>query len=315
MDIHSNARTCPNSRATIVDHIKAKAWTSDQAFALGVSIRTGFKWWRRFRTEGPTGLQDRSSRPKQVANRTGPQREQLILRLRECGQTAREIAVKLRMPRSTVSAILQRHGVGRLSDLQPSEPVRRYEHKAPGEMLHLDVKKLGRIRGVGHRITGDRRTRARGVGWEFVHVAIDDASRILHAEVLPDERGATCAAFLRRAVLHYRRLGIVAEQILTDNGSGYTSHVFRRTVALERLQHLRTRPYRPCTNGKAERVIQTMLREWAYARPYRRSRDRTRTLRTWIGYYNRWRPHGSLAGNPPLSRLDTPVNNVSGNYS
>ena len=303
MDIHSNARTCPNSRATIVDHIKAKAWTSDQAFALGVSIRTGFKWWRRFRTEGPTGLQDRSSRPKQVANRTGPQREQLILRLRECGQTAREIAVKLRMPRSTVSAILQRHGVGRLSDLQPSEPVRRYEHKAPGEMLHLDVKKLGRIRGVGHRITGDRRTRARGVGWEFVHVAIDDYSRLAYVEVLANEEATTTAAFLRRALAFYRLHGIRVRRLLTDNAKNYTAHAFLALCAARRIHPRRTRPYRPCTNGKAERFIQTLLREWAYKRPYTSSRRRTAALPRWLHRYNHHRPHGSLGGLSPIARV------------
>jgi transposase InsO family protein len=179
----------------------------------------------------------------------------------------------------------------------------------------LDIKKLGRIARVGHRITGDRRDRSRGVGWEYVHVAIDDASRLLYAEVLPDECGVTCAAFLRRALAYYRRLDVVAKQLLTDNGVGYRSHVFAHACAREHVQHLRTRPYRPCTNGKAERVIQTLLREWAYARPYRRSRDRTRALRVWLDYYNRWRPHGSLAGDTPLSRLATPVNNVSGNYT
>lgn len=244
---------------------------------------------------------------------TGQDRTDLIVLLRRCRLSGPAIARVLRMPRSTVGRVLLRERLGRCRPSRAS--VVRYQRQRPGELIHLDIKKLGRIERPGHRITGNPRDTVRGAGWEFVHVAIDDASRVVYAEVLPDERGTTCAAFLRRAVLHYRRLGIVAEQVLTDNGSGYTSHVFRRAVVLERLQHLRTRPYRPCTNGKAERVIQTMLREWAYARPYRRSRDRTRTLRTWIDYYNRWRPHGSLAGNSPLSRLDTRVNNVSGNYS
>lgn len=303
MDMHSNARTCPNSRATIVEHIRAGAWSSDHAFALGVSVRTGFKWWQRFRAEGLTGLQDRSSRPKEVANRTSPQREQLVLRLRECGLSAREIAVKLRMPRSTVSAILKRLGVGRLSNLQPSEPVRRYEHKAPGDLLHLDVKKLGRIRGIGHRITGDRRSRARGAGWEYVHVAIDDYSRLAYVEVLANEEGTTTAAFLRRALAFFRHHDIRVRRVLTDNAKNYTAHVFQALCAGCTIAHRRTRPYRPCTNGKAERFIQTLLREWAYRRPYTSSRRRIAALPRWLHRYNHHRPHGSLGGQSPIARV------------
>jgi transposase InsO family protein len=303
MDIHSNARTCPNSRATIVDHVRAGAWTSDQAFALGVSVRTGFKWWQRYRTEGPAGLQDRSSRPETIANRTSPGREQLVLRLRGCGLVAREIAAKLHMPRSTVSAILQRHGVGRLSDLQPPEPVRRYEHTAPGELVHLDVKKLGRIRGIGHRITGDRRTRARGVGWEFVHVAIDDYSRLAYVEVLANEEAITTAAFLRRALAFFRVHGIRVRRLLTDNAKNYTAHAFLALCTARGIAPRRTRPYRPCTNGKAERFIQTLLREWAYRRPYTSSRRRTAALPHWLRRYNHHRPHGSLGGLSPIARV------------
>lgn len=314
MNSHSRARTTPLSRAELVRRIEDEGVpVAEAAFRAGVSVRTAYKWRARAREDGRDNLVDRRSVPERMPRITGQDRTALIVLLRRCRLSGPAIARVLRMPRSTVGRVLLRERLGRCRPSRAS--VVRYQRQRPGELIHFDIKKLGRIERPGHRITGNPRDTVRGAGWEFVHVAIDDASRILHAEVLPDERGATCAAFLRRAVLHYRRLGIVAEQILTDNGSGYTSHVFRRTVALERLQHLRTRPYRPCTNGKAERVIQTMLREWAYARPYRRSRDRTRILRTWIDYYNRWRPHGSLAGNPPLSRLDTPVNNVSGNYS
>jgi len=304
MDMHSNARTCPNSRATIVEHIKAGAWSSDQAFALGVSVRTGFKWWQRFRAEGLSGLRDRSSRPRQVANRTSPEREQLVLRLRECGLNAREIAVKLRMPRSTVSAVLKRHGVSRLCDLQPSEPPRRYEHKAPGDLLHLDVKKLGRIRGVGHRITGDRRVRARGVGWEYVHVAIDDYSRLAYVEVLANEEATTTAAFLRRALAFFRLHGVRVRRILTDNAKNYTAEAFQALCTSRTIEHRRTRPYRPRTNGKAERFIQTLLREWAYKRPYTSSRRRTAALPRWLYRYNHHRPHGSLGGKSPIARVD-----------
>lgn len=314
MNSHSRARTTPLSRADLIRRIEDEGVpVAEAAFRAGISVRTAYKWRARAREDGRENLVDRRSVPERMPRLTGQDRTALIVLLRRCRLSGPAIARVLGMPRSTVGRVLLRERLGRCRPSRAS--VVRYQRQRPGELIHLDIKKLGRIERPGHRITGNPRDTVRGAGWEFVHVAIDDASRVVHAEVLPDERGSTCAAFLHRAVLQYRRLGIVAEQILTDNGSGYTSHVFRRTVVLERLQHLRTRPYRPCTNGKAERVIQTMLREWAYARPYRRSRDRTRTLRPWIDYYNRWRPHGSLAGNPPLSRLDTPVNNVSGNYS
>jgi len=303
MDLHSNARTCPHSRATIVDHVRAGGWSSEQAFALGVSVRTGFKWWQRFRAEGVAGLQDRSSRPNQIAKRTAPAREQLVLRLRECGLYAREIAAKLRMPRSTVSAILKRHAAGRLSDLAPSEPARRYEQKSPGELLHLDVKKLGRIRGLGHRVTGDRAMRARGAGWEYVHVAIDDYSRLAYVEVLANEEATTTSAFLRRALAFFRIHGIRVRRLLTDNAKNYTAHAFQALCHSRSINHRRTRPYRPCTNGKAERFIQTLLREWAYKRPYTSSRRRTAALPRWIHRYNHHRPHGSLGGRSPITRV------------
>ena len=303
MDIHSNARTCPNSRATIVEHMKAKAWSSDQAFAMGVSVRTGFKWWQRFRESGTAGLQDRSSRPHAVPNRTSAERTELVLQLRRCRLIAREIAAKLQMPRSTVSAVLKRHGVGRLSDLEPPQAVVRYEHDAPGDLLHLDVKKLGRIRGIGHRFTGDRTVRARGVGWEYVHVAIDDHSRLAYVEVLANELATTTAGFLRRALAFYRTHRVRIRRVLTDNAMTYTSHLFQELCSQRAIKHRRTRPYRPCTNGKAERFIQTMLREWAYKRPYASSRRRTAALPRWLHRYNHHRPHGSLDGASPISRV------------
>jgi transposase InsO family protein len=303
MDIHSNARTCPNSRATIVEHLKARAWNEDQAFAMGVSVRTGFKWQRRFRHEGVAGLQDRSSRPHQIPNETTPERTELILQLRRCRVTAREISARLHMPRSTVSAVLKRHGLGRLRDLEPPEPVRRYEHALPGDLLHLDVKKLVRIRGVGHRITGDRSVQARGVGWEYVHVAIDDHSRLAYVEVLANEQAITTARFLRRALAFYRTHRIRIRGLLTDNGKGYTANLFKALCVKRCIQQRFTRPYRPCTNGKAERFIQTMLREWAYKRPYASSRQRTAALPRWLHRYNHHRPHGSLGGVPPITRV------------
>lgn len=303
MDIHSNARTCPNSRATIVAHLRAGAWSDDQAFAMGVSLRTGFKWGRRFREEGLDSLQDRSSRPHEIPSETPPERAALILLLRRCRLTAREIGIKLRMPRSTVSAVLKRHGMGRLSDSEPLQPVVRYEHDAPGDLLHLDVKKLARIGRVGHRMTGDRSVRARGVGWEYVHVAIDDHSRLAYVEVLANEQGATTAAFLRRALAFFRAHGIRIRRILTDNGKNYTSHVFQGLCTSREIKRSLTRPYRPCTNGKAERFIQTLIREWAYKRPYGSSRRRTAWLPRWLHRYNHRRPHGSLGGLPPIARV------------
>ena len=305
MNIHSNARTCPNSRATITDHMKAGAWCPDQAFAMGVSVRTGFKWWRRYREEGGGGLLDRSSRPHRIPNQTCAGRTELVLRLRGCRLTALEIATKLRMPRSTVSAILKRHGLSRLRDLEPCEPIIRYEHEAPGDLLHLDVKKLGRIRGIGHRITGDRRQRSRGVGWEFVHVAVDDHSRLAYVEVLANEEALTTAAFLRRALIFFRRHGVRVKRVLTDNAKNYTSNVFRGLCDQRTIRRSLTRPYRPRTNGKAERFIQTMLREWAYKRPYSSSARRRAALPRWLNRYNHHRPHGSLGGQSPIARVAT----------
>ena len=305
MNIHSNARTCPNSRAVIVDHVRAGAWSEDQAAAMGVSARTGFKWWRRFREAGAAGLVDRSSRPQRIPNRTSPQRTELVLRLRRCRLTAHEIAAKLRMPRSTVSAILKRHGLARLRFLEPTEPVVRYEHAGPGDLIHLDVKKLGRIRGIGHRMTGDRRDRHRGAGWEAVHVAIDDHSRLAYVEVLANEEGPTTAGFLRRALIFFSRHGIRVKRVLTDNAKTYTAHLFQQLCAQHFIRHKRTRPYRPQTNGKAERFIQTMLREWAYKRPYKSSSRRRAALPRWLDRYNHRRPHGSLGGQSPIARVVT----------
>jgi transposase InsO family protein len=316
MDIHSNARTCPNSRATIVEHVRAKAWCSEQAFAMGVSVRTGYKWWRRFREHGLAGLQERSSRPHEIPNQTSPERSELVLRLRGCRLTAREIAAKLRMPRSTVSAVLKRRRAGRLRELEPPQPVLRYEHAAAGDLLHLDVKKLGRIRGIGHRITGDRRSRTRGAGWEYVHVAIDDYSRLAYVEVLANEEATTTVAFLRRAVAFYRIHGIRIRRVLTDNAKNYTSHPFRGLCLARTIEHWRTRPYRPCTNGKAERFIQTLLREWAYKRPYTSSGRRTAALPRWLHRYNHSRPHGGLDGESPITRVVAKaVNNLPGKHT
>jgi transposase InsO family protein len=248
-------------------------------------------------------LQDRSSRPHLNRRQTGAPRAKRIEKLRRQRLTAAQIAARLGMPRSTVAAVLKRLGLERLSRLTPKPTVVRYERSKPGEMLHLDTKKLGRFRRVGHRITGDRRrARARG-GYEFAHVCIDDHSRVAYVELLADERAETAAAFLRRAVRWFRKRGVSTERVLTDNGGCYRSHDFANACHELGVSPRKTRPYRPETNGKAERFIQTMLREWAYQRPYRTSNQRAKRLAPWLSYYNRTRPHSALKGLPPQSRI------------
>jgi transposase InsO family protein len=228
----------------------------------------------------------------------------MILLLRRTKMTGPQIARDLKRPRATVARILKRAGLERLAKLEPREPENRYQHRRPGDLLHLDVKKLGRISGYyGHRITGNRRGQRKGAGWDYVHVAIDDASRVAYAEVLRDETGETSAAFLRRAQTWFKTLGIRVRRILTDNGSGYIARRFAHELERLRVVHKRTRPFRPRTNGKAERFIQTLIREWAYIRPYLTSAARAHVLPRWLAHYNRRRPHGSLDGLPPFSRL------------
>jgi transposase InsO family protein len=288
----------------LVERMSSAAWSADRAAAaLGITPRTAFKWLARYRADGHPGLSDRSSRPHRLSRLTDEARCKLVLRLRCSRMTGLQIARRLRMPRSTVAAILRRARLSRLRDLEPPQPIVRYERERPGELIHLDVKKLGRIERIGHRITGDRRSRCRGAGWEYVHVAIDDASRLAYVEVLANEQADTTAGFLRRALIFYRRHGIRVQRVMTDNGSAYVSHLFAQLCEASRLRHVRTRPYTPRTNGKAERLIQTLLREWAYFRPYRSSRRRTAALPRWLTHYNHRRPHGSLNGQTPISRV------------
>jgi len=302
MNLHSGARSCPASRALLIERVRRGTRISDAARAAGISRRSAYKWIARHAAEGGAGLRDRSSRPRSSPAALAIETVGCILYLRQLRMTAVRIATSLELPRSTVARVLQRHGLSRLRALDAQEPPRRYSRRHPGELLHLDVKKLGRISGFyGHRITGDRSRRHRGAGWDFVHVAIDDASRLAYAEVLANEHGDTSAAFLARAAAWFRRHDIRVREVLTDNGSGYVSACFGLACARLRIQHLRTRPYRPCTNGKAERFIQTLLREWAYVRPYRTSGLRARALPIFLGYYNRERPHGSLGGRSPIS--------------
>jgi len=305
MNVHSLARHTPFGRETLVNRVLREGWSVSQAVAqLGISTRTGYKWLARYRLEGAAGLRDRSSRPHRSPARTDAVREELVLTLRRSRQSGPQISRRLRMPKATVARVLKRAGLHRLRYLDPPEPVKRYERERPGELLHLDVKKLARIAGrVGHRIHGDRSKSIDGAGWEFVHVCIDDNSRLAYAEILPDEQGPTATSFLRRALAFYRQHGIRVERVLTDNGACYRSHVFRALCLGRSIRVLKTRPYRPQTNGKAERLIQTLLRDWAYARPYTHSRFRARALKPWLRYYNHSRPHGSLDGKPPVSRL------------
>lgn len=304
MRLHGNARTTLRTRLEMAQLVEAGQGAGVVADALGVSHHTVRKWARRYREAGLQGLADRSSAPKHRPRQTPRWRVREILALRRQRRTSTEIAQRLRMARSTVCAVLRREGMSRLPPLQAPPPVVRYERKRPGELLHLDTKKLGKIQGVGHRIHGNRRTRQRGIGWEFAHVCIDDHTRLAYVEVLPDERGATAAAFLARAVAWFVELGVQTERVLTDNGSCYLSKVFAAAAQDLGIRHLRTKPYTPRTNGKAERLIQTLLREWAYAEAYRTSRRRTGALKRYLRRYNQQRPHASLDYRPPISRLD-----------
>lgn len=301
---HRNARTCPFSRRLLVDRVLERGTSvAEAASAAGISVRTAYKWLARFRSEGIAGLEDRGSAARCIPHRTSAARVRRIVALRYRRLTAWEIATRLRMAPATVSAILRRLGLGRLTALEPKPVVRRYERAMPGELVHVDVKLLGRIGRVGHRITGDRRSRVRGIGWEYVHVAIDDASRFAYVEVLDDQKGVTAVAFFDRARRVFARRRITIERVMTDNGSAYVSRRFRQACKRWGVRHLRTQPYRPETNGKAERFIQTMIRGWAYRRPYRTSNQRTQALPKWLRYYNEQKPHRALGMISPITRL------------
>lgn len=304
MELHKNARTCPASRMLLIQRIQAGIPLTSAAEAAGISRRTAWKWQRRYQEAGAAALVDRSSRPQRSPRQTPPILVEEILRLRHRRQTGPQIASRVRSSPATVARILARHGLSRLKNLDPKPPVFRYQRDHPGELIHIDTKKLGRIKVIGHRITGIRTHRAKGtVGWEFVHVAVDDASRLAYAEVLANERSPTSAAFLRRLVAWYSHNGITVTAVMTDNGSCYISHRFAAACRSLSIRHLRTRPYRPCTNGKAERFIQTLLRGWAYRRPYPTSAQRTLRLPKFLTYYNHRRPHASLKRQTPAHYL------------
>ncbi len=322
MKLHANARTCPHSRRLAVDRVGREGWTlAAAAEAAGVSVRTVSKWRSRYREEGEPGLLDRCSAPSLVPLRTGEERIALIAALRRLRMTGAEIAETLAMPDSTVSGILTRNGLGKLSRLEPAEPANRYEKQRPGELVHVDVKKLGKIARPGHRVTGrvsggGQHRRAYNLGWEYVHVCIDDATRLVYVEVLDDEKAVTAVGFLRRAVAHFAAFGIRVERLMTDNGSAYRATIHALACKALGIKHLRTKPYRPRTNGKAERFIRTLLGGWAYGAIYRNSDERRKALAGWLDFYNRQRPHRSLSRQAPLERLRTlNRNNVLGSYT
>jgi transposase InsO family protein len=303
----------------IARRVLEQGWTlAAAAEAAGVSVPSARKWVRRYRAEGDAGLVDRSSAPRRVANRTAPERVAAIRSLRALRFTAEEIAELLGMAPSTVSLILKREGLGRRPRLDAAEPERRYERSRAGELVHVDVKKVGRIDGVGHRISGRSagHHRARGAGWDYVHVCVDDATRIAYAEVLQDERPQTAVSFLRRAVAYFASLGIRVERLMTDNGNPYRSKLHAIACRELALRHLRTDAYRPRTNGKAERFIKTLTESWAHGALYSSSRERTAALPAWLDRYNRKRPHRSLGRIPPMARLaQLNANNLAGSHS
>jgi transposase InsO family protein len=310
MNIHKNARLTPRGRERIVMQVLSGQAPQAAARAAGVCPRTVRKWVARFKAEGVAGLKDRSSRPRRLYRPTPQVIVAQVEALRRQRWTGKQIAAEVGVSPATVSRVLRRLGLNRLAALEPAEPVRRYEREHPGELIHIDIKKLGRFERVGHRITGDRQSKSRGVGWEYVHVCIDDASRVAFSQILPDQKKASAVAFLRAAVAYYASLGVTVARVMTDNGSCYRARDFAKACRDLGLKHLRTRPFTPKTNGKAERFIQTALREWAYAQAYPSSDRRGQELPIWLHRYNWHRPHGSLKSKPPISRLALSEDNL-----
>ena len=311
MNIHKNARLTPLGRERLVRMVENGHSLAAAARAGGVCQRTARKWVARHQAEGRTGLMDRSSRPRRLYRPTPQNMVDRVIDLRRHRLTGSHIARKVGVSPATVSRILKRAGLSRLKDLEPAEPVRRYERDDPGDLIHLDIKKLGRFEKTGHRITGNRRSRSsRSVGWERVHVCVDDASRIAFTDIYPDEKAASAVAFLKAAVAYYMSLGVCVRRVMTDNGPCYRSHAFRGACQDLGLRHIRTKPFTPQTNGKAERFIQTALREWAYARAYDTSDQRAADLPIWTHMYNWHRPHGGIKHQTPISRLNMSRDNL-----
>jgi len=312
MNMHKNARLTPRGRERIVELVASGQTPQAVSQAVGVCPRTVRKWVKRYQAEGIAGLQDRSSRPKRLHRPTPQVVIECVEALRRQRLTGQAIAAAVGVSPATVSRILKRLGLNRLSALEPAEPIRRYERQHPGELIHIDIKKLGKFNRIGHRITGDRRgqSNARGIGWEFVHICIDDASRIAFSQIMKDQRKGSAVAFLKAAIAYYASLGVKVERVMTDNGSCYNSRAFGKACKRHGLKHIRTKPYTPKTNGKAERFIQTSLREWAYARAYNTSDERADELPRWLHRYNWHRPHASIGAKPPISRLGLTGNNL-----
>ena len=312
MNIHKNARLTPKGREILISRLERGEHPLDVATAMGISTSTVDKWWRRYRAEGFGGLVDRSSRPLASPHRTPDELEAKVIALRKQRRIYHRIAAEVGVSKATVGRILTRHRLNRWRDLDPAEPVRRYERARPGEMIHIDIKKLGRFNQVGHRINGDRTGPRSGPnrGWEYVHVCIDDHSCLGFADILPNEKKDSAVAFLNAALAWYRRFNITVERVMTDNGSCYRSLAFRDACKNLGLKHIRTKPYTPKTNGKAERFIQSSLREWACARAYQNSHHRARELPKWLHHYNWHRPHAGIKGLQPISRSGLDVNNL-----
>ncbi len=316
MNVHKNARLTQFGRERLVKQVLERVLTPAAASAVaGVSLRTIYKWLARFRKEGPVGLCDRGSRPRRMRCALSLRQRQAIELLRRERRPYREIAERVKASLSTVARYAQRLGLNRLEILEPKPLVQRYEHERPGELVHLDTKRLARFRQPGHRVPGNRHVKSRHVGWQFLHVAIDDHARVAYGEFYRDERGPSAARFLVRLVRYYHRLGIKIARLLTDNGKCYRSKRFARACRRLGIKHSFTRPYRPQTNGKAERFIQTALREWAYVRSYANSYERTKAWLPWLHRYNWHRPHASLHYRPPIRRLGLSVNNLSALHS
>ncbi len=313
MNIHKNARLTPSGRAELARMVlEGRQSIAQVAKAFHVCAKTARKWTERFRQAGAEGMADRSSRPRRLRKPTPQAAIDEIITLRRQRFTGKHIAKVAGVSAATVSRVLKRAGLSRMRDLEPAEPVKRYERRSPGEMIHIDIKKLGRFERVGHRITGDRtgQSNSRGVGWEFIHVCVDDASRIAFTQIKPDEKAVSAVDFLKAAIAYDKSLGVTVARVMTDNGSCYKSHAFAKTCKRLRLKHIRTKPYTPKTNGKAERFIQTALREWAYATAYASSNQRADELPVWMHRYNWHRPHGGIKYQTPISRLGLTEDNL-----
>lgn len=313
MNMHKNASLTPKGREAMVRSVVDGGLSHAMAaFQFHTTAKTVAKWVKRFRADGVGGLRDRSSRPHSSPSQTSPATCAVIEALRRQRHTGKQISTEVQVSPATVSRVLRRLGLNRIRDLEPAEPVRRYERAAPGEIIHIDIKKLGRFDKIGHRITGDRtgQSNSRGVGWEFVHVCIDDHSRVAFSQIKPDEKADSAVPFLKAAVAYYKSLGVTVARVMTDNGSCYKSFAFRDACKELGIKHIRTKPYTPKTNGKAERFIQTALREWAYAQAYPTSDRRGEELPIWLHKYNWHRPHGGIKSQTPISRLGLTGDNL-----